>query len=671
MNSTIAESDARQAHTLSRLYGVGDSTNIVGRDKEARVLGRLWPNKRLTILYGRAGIGKTSLVQAGAANLIRLGDTELLPLGRLTQRAPSFSAPLFEHNPFTLALLSSWAPLEDPALLSRMTVSDFLQRRQRMTGASNTLAVIDQIEELFRGSEVVQGNRKRFLDSLAEALELYADLHILLVIREGQLPDLLSDGFLAPEGRVRLAGLEPTAATNWVQQSLADTNPLIASGVVEELASELVRQLLNAEVADSRGNKVALHEDSVHPAYLMELYSCLRSELESRTARITKADVRRLLDVDSWLTQFICSAAMDVSRYYDRDPVQLCSWLARTFASTDGLQAAVKDDHGITAGIPTPVLLSLEDNYVLRSRLQSGSRWFELQSPRLITPVKLSAEKISAFIRTAKTPSFADYLEDAATAFSRGEFQRAELQAQLALQSSDDADLPGQARAETLLGNIDYQTGDTAQARHHYRNSAKLHEIMQNQLAVGRMLAGIGRLYLRELDAPAAVKTLESALNRAPDDAVRIELARALAVSGEGRAAEALLETVLTARDERDVGEARLLRSEIRADLGDTDGALSDLERTSHAGTPAERATRALTLARLGRFPEADEQIKQALHLAYDSGPVLLRAAQIQVLRGHRRSASRLARKAIKARGTRLTQHQRQQAGELQKEQGG
>ncbi len=171
-----------------------------------------------------------------------------------------------------------------------------------------------------------------------------------------------------------------------------------------------------------------------------------------------------------------------------------------------------------------------------------------------------------------------------------------------------------------------------------------------------------------ESDAATAIRMLRSALSRAPnDDYVRMELARAFAASGEGVAAVALLEAVLTSEDDRDVGEAYLLRGEIRADLGDA-GALSDLERVPRAETASAsaRAARAVTLARLGRFADAEEGIKQAIHMASDSGLVLLRAAQIRALRGDDREAARLARRAIKATVTPLTQHQRRLADELQ-----
>ena len=664
-DGTLTDVAARDSYALPHPYGIDDWPRFFGRDDEARAVAALWRDKRLTILYGRSGIGKTSLLQAGVIHLLRQANADLLPVGSLAHRSPFSATPLFEYNPFTLAVLSSWAPLESPLLLSTMTVSDFVRRHERMTIASTILAVVDQAENLFCGPEAMQRYRKQFLDDLAEALHDHPRLHVLLVIRDSYLQDLLSDNFLSPEAQVNLQGLEQKAAVNIVRHALYGDGRLAAFGEADELAEELVDKLLNAQIADSYGNQVTLREDSVHPVYLQQVTSRLQDVLSRDMSTISEARLQRLLDVDGWLAEFICRSVIRVSRYYERDPGRVCTWLARTFVTAEGSSVAVNDDHGLAAGMPTSILLSLEGHYVLRLELRSSSRWFELQSVRLIRPLQLAADIISALINRTNAPNFADHLEDAITAFSKGELERAERHAQRALQVPQEVGRSDHAQVETLLGNIAYQHGDTMRARNHYLNSAKLLEATQNQPAVGRLLAAIGRLYLVELDTMTAVRTLRSALDRAPDeDFVRMELARALAASGEGRAAVALLEAVLTSEDNRDVDGARLLRGEIRADLGDAN-ALSDLERPPRSETPSARAARAVILAKLGRFADAEEGIKQALDMAGDSGPVLLRAAQIRALRGDRRSAAQLARKAINATGIPLNQHQRQQANEL------
>ena len=672
-DGTLTDVASEDSSAQPRPYGIDDWPRFFGRDDEVRTVAALWLGERLTILHGRSGIGKTSLLQAGVTHLVRQLNTDLLPVGNLANRSPFSAAPLFEYNPFTLAVLSSWAPLETPMFLSTMTLSDFMRRHERMAVTpTTTLAVIDQAENLFCASESMQKYRKQFLDDLAEVLHDHPRLHVLLVIRDSHLQALLSGNFLNPDAQVQLQGIEQKAAVNIVRHALEGADYLTVPSEADELAQELINELLNVQIADSYGSQIILRGDSVHPAYLQEVTRRLRRELSLNMTTIPETQLRRLLKIDEWLAEFICRCIISVSRYYERDPERLCAWLARVFVTAEGSTAAVIDDHGVAAGVPTSILFSLEGYYVLHSELRSGSRWFELQSVRLVRPVQLAAEIISTFIRRASAPNFEDLLEDSATAFSMGELERAERHAQRALQVTSE--VGRLAQAETLLGNIFYRYGNTEQARYHYLKSAKFLEAMQNQPAVGRLLAAIGRLYLVELDATTAAKTLRSALERAPgEDFVRMELARAFAASGAGRAAVALLEAVLSSEDDRHVGEARLLRGEIRADLGADLGeadALPDLQLYPYSERSSARAARAVILARLGRFGDAEEEIKQALNMAADSGPVLLRAARIRALSGDHRGAARLAEKATNATDVPLTQHQRQQADQLQKERG-
>jgi Flp pilus assembly protein TadD len=295
-------------------------------------------------------------------------------------------------------------------------------------------------------------------------------------------------------------------------------------------------------------------------------------------------------------------------------------------------------------------------------------RWFELQSIRLAGPLQLAASIMSEFISKARGPDFADHLRDAAFAFSVDNFDIAERHAERASQFSSRVGRADYARVETLLGNVAIQRSDIKLARHHFLNAAKLFEATQNRSAVGRVLAAIGRLHLMENDITTAIRVLRSALERAPsENFIRIELARALAASGEGRAAIALLEAVLSSATNRDVGDARLLRGGIRADLGDLNVS-SDLGQPPRPESLSASASRAVVLAKLGRFDDADAVIEQALGMAGDSGPLLLRAAQISAFRGDRRNAAQFTRRSINAIEIPLNQYQRQQADELLKE---
>src|SRR4051812_11083240 len=149
--------DARQAapgpYRGLRVFRSEDRYGFFGRDAESRVICQLWQSKRLTVLYGASGSGKTSLIQAGVTPLLSPNRTDVLPLGRVSYGSCFPQAALPAHDPYVLALLMSWSPMATPTRLASMTIPAFLRARpvKRDTYGDPTLTMvaIDQVEELF------------------------------------------------------------------------------------------------------------------------------------------------------------------------------------------------------------------------------------------------------------------------------------------------------------------------------------------------------------------------------------------------------------------------------------------------------------------------------------------------------------------------------------------
>ena len=107
-----------------RAFAFEDQEVFYGRDQEIEGLRDLWRGHPLVVLHGLAGSGKTSLLQAGVGPLLAK-DGDVLPLGRPLV-ASSFPEPLLaEHNPYALAVLTSWSPAASRTLLAHESVSDF------------------------------------------------------------------------------------------------------------------------------------------------------------------------------------------------------------------------------------------------------------------------------------------------------------------------------------------------------------------------------------------------------------------------------------------------------------------------------------------------------------------------------------------------------------------
>jgi tetratricopeptide (TPR) repeat protein len=242
----------------------------------------------------------------------------------------------------------------------------------------------------------------------------------------------------------------------------------------------------------------------------------------------------------------------------------------------------------------------------------------------------------------------------------------AEKHAEEALMLCDGVDARMEAEAESFLGGIALQRGRHESAERRYRRAAELFEALQDQTAVGRLLASLGELRFARGEYAAAVEELQGALLRLPGDpTVQIELARALSCSGQARAAIAVYGGVLTIAPESAAGLSG--RGQTLADLGEAATALDDLGRLAalhpdYGQRPDVRSARALALAELGRHDEAAPEISAARRDAPGDGAVLLRAARVAGAVGDTESARGLARRALASDVGTLLPHQASEA---------
>ena len=143
-----------------------DGDLFFGRPHETSALADLWQTNKLTIAYGPAASGKSSLLQAGILPSIPDKRFDVLPPGRVSYGATFPFAGLPEHNPYTLALLRSWAPGESPSRLIGLTIAEYIRRRARRRGAI-ILASVDQAEELITDASPRWIYRQQFLRELS------------------------------------------------------------------------------------------------------------------------------------------------------------------------------------------------------------------------------------------------------------------------------------------------------------------------------------------------------------------------------------------------------------------------------------------------------------------------------------------------------------------------
>jgi tetratricopeptide (TPR) repeat protein len=631
----------------------GDRDRFFGRDEESRALAKLWQKCRLSIAAGPAGIGKTSLLQAGVLPLVEAGKADVLPPGRISHGAAFPWAALPSQNPYSIALLSSWSPGTPPTRLAGVSIADFIARRAERHDAP-ILAVIDQAEELLTDSGPRWSHRRRFIQGLQAALEQHSRLHLLLMVR-AEASASLGKAF-RQAARYDVRPLSPGGALDAVKRPLERTGRAFERGA----AAALVTDLQTSNLISDDGTEQVSFSESVEPVLLQVSCSRLWRTLPADLKIIATRDVRRYGDVTAALSEYCGDAVATVAEEHEVTASRLRRWLIKTFVTEHGRRTGTYEGATVTAGMPNAVVRALEDQHLLRASQRPGSRWYELLSDRLIEPLG------DAAVGPAASSPPESHLRAAERMLSLSELDSAEHYARLTLRAAGEADLRLRAEASSLLGNIAYEREKPADAAPWYRQAAEAFAAVNDTNAVAYQLAAVGQTLIDQGQLGDARDQLLKASDRGPDDPIlQAGLARALWWLGEGRAAVAILDGALSTNGGN--REAIAARGEILADLGDARAALRDLERLQSPVPPSAQAARGLAHAQLDDWDAARKDIDAAINAARQNGFVLLYAARVAE-RTDRAAVADLARQAVEAVDPGLSRHHQAMAQRLYQE---
>jgi tetratricopeptide (TPR) repeat protein len=624
----------------SRPFDTADQAIFHGRADETAALTELWKGHRLTVLHGPAGVGKTSLLRAGA--LPGLGPSgDVLPVGTLAFLADFPLAVLPDLNPLTFALLSSWYPDESPTRILGSSIADLLRRNRpvdRYGAPIPVLAAVDQTDVLFPEFGERDGHRRRFAHELVEAVATQSDLHLLLAIRTENLEGLqalLTEAGL-PAGSLAwfpLHAFDPVTAWQAVRGPLSGTDHPLATSA-EQLVAEL-----------------GTGGTDIDPALLQVVCRRLWDELPPGS-RTEIDDLPK--KVDQILSDHCLRSLAAVATDHGEWPSVMTGWYRHVFGHRSG-SAGVPEGDGVTRDLPNTVVRALEDVHLLQVDRKSGRRRYRLRQPRLRSVVRRLDPEAAASARHERPR-----LDAAESAFTSGDVELARRHAMAVVEQTEGRP---RAAAECLLGTLAYDQGRMESAIEHYEAAIRAFGALRDTARVGMLLAAVGRLKIGN-GSPDAVNELHAALTRLPGDPfIKTALAQALWYAGRTQAAIALLDDTLS--QDGGTPEALRLRGELLADLDKAEPALRDLDRVNYGDRPSSLA--AWTLAQM-MFRGADQAATDELDIvddADDSGPVLLRVARVMRLEGDADTAAGLAERAVRARRPPLPRHLHGQAERL------
>jgi tetratricopeptide (TPR) repeat protein len=637
----------------SRAFTLADQAFFFGRDADTSVVVDLWMTNRLTVVSGPVASGKTSLLHAGVYPSMPVNRSRVIPVGNLFHGMTFPFPALAEHNPFTLALLRSWSPEDVPTRLAGLSMSDFVSRFARGEDGA-VYAAIDQLDDLIlspcHGARAKW--RQQFLVELTQSMADHPRLHLLLVTRDEAL------GLLASA----VGGGAQHAITALTTRDAVEavTRPAMGAGrsFTDDAAYSLIDDL--RRVPGIAGPPAA---DYVEPSLLQAVCWRLWEELPLSVTEISDWTIREFSDADTAIAARCGQVIGEVAALHGISSKDLRSWLVDNFVTGSGTRGGAHEDARTTAGLPNAVPRDLLDRHLLTSELDESVRYYRLLSRRLVEPLQ------TASVERPAPPTAAEYLRAAELDLARGQLDLARAHGERAgkflPESSlqDASSLQERAQVESLLGNVAHRRGEPGKALPHYRKAAGLLQATGDTHAAAHQLAAVGQILLAGGKPTDALPELRAAVEREPSDlGLQTRLALALWQAGDGRAAVAILNWVLT----MDGGhaEARRARGEILADLGEGRSAILDLDGTA-PGHPSSRAARGLALAELGDHTAAAEEINRAMADARRSGPVLLYAARAFDLAGDKVSAKDRAGEAIDATDPPLSQTHKQLALQL------
>ncbi|MCG5213152.1 tetratricopeptide repeat protein [Streptosporangium sp. KLBMP 9127] len=480
-----------QPYIGPRPYGWRDRSVFCGRARRMILdIRDKWTASRIVAVYGPAGSGKSSLLHAGIIPAIDVDSVELLPVGRVAL-GPGAAAPAQGlGNVHACSLLSYWCPKKSAAQLRNLTLTDYLRgvsRPKDKYGDNVTiLAAIDQFEELFTAYPSHWKQRGVFLDQLFTALDELPELHVLILLREEHLADLLAyekDLLKRHYERQRLLPLTRDEAREAIVGPLDGHGRFFATGLDERLATELSTIYYD----DSLGSLAPVPTDTVEPMRLQTVCVTCWDQLPGNLRQIEAHHLPRIgearTDLYAWYRRRTEAAAADLSM----PAATLRRWIAAAFVDQGGGARYALRGPAATRGMPNRILTALVHHQVLAAHHHLGCLWYGLNHSLLVAP----AQRAAAAEQGVSHP-MDRHLLAAEDAWLQGAVEAARHRCELGLDIVPETVAAGDLHA--LLGLMAEVEGVDDQAARHYRIALGQAEAAGDKFRQSGMLTALGTL---------------------------------------------------------------------------------------------------------------------------------------------------------------------------------
>ena len=381
-------------------YDESASEFFFGRAEEAVELLRMVRLAPITVLYGKSGLGKTSLLQAGFFPLLRA--EHYFPVHLRLDFSPATALPPLDQAANKLKAALNDAAAEYPAWLEQESLWRYLHRRDLEIWSKDNylltpVLVFDQFEEIFSHGKQNAAHIQSILNSLADLIEnripnelannnsnrntfskldlMSQHYRVVLSFREDFLPEIEGWKEQVPSllrNRLRLLPMSRERAVEAVTQAGAS---VLASGVAQMLV-------------DFVGNLDASSSGSISVIEPVLLSLCCY-QLNQRRAPDGKIDADLLRHAGQDILQDFYDEALGGM------PATVSQFIETYLIQGNQYRSSYPVDQALQDGFLTRKQLSiLADRYrLLRIDQQLGANRIELIHDRLVSVVSKARDE--------------------------------------------------------------------------------------------------------------------------------------------------------------------------------------------------------------------------------------------------------------------------------------
>lgn len=382
-------------------YREEHSKYFFGRNREIDILLNLIMKNSVTVVFGKSGVGKTSLLQAGL--LSKLRKNYFLPIPIRTNFSDSEISPIEDIKENIYKELSKKE--KETKIFDNETLWEYFHKNKVLGGLVTPVIILDQFEEIFTHGRKRISEVKKLIRELADIIEnqipqsvqkKYKDsdipfeieefkLKVIISLREDYLPNLESYNAFIPslkKSRFRVEQMKQENALEAVWRPAQHIiNQKYATKVVDMLYAQTIENF------DGVKDKEEIYEtQSIEPFILSLVCEQINNTRINENEQEITNDLLKEIDVNKIIKSFYNQSISDLSSAAQNT-------LEDGLLTNEGYRKLQhKSDLLRQNSITQEDINKLIDRRIIRNTVYNGSEHLEFIHDVLISVVKESRD---------------------------------------------------------------------------------------------------------------------------------------------------------------------------------------------------------------------------------------------------------------------------------------